>query len=83
VIWLLKKLKPDCKTTADFRKDNKLALKKVFREFTKLCDEWSLFGKELVAIDGSKLRRLRGKKGASTCIKRWLPFLRINFVSID
>lgn len=38
VIWLLKKLKPDFKTIADFRKDNKKALKKVFRDFTKLCD---------------------------------------------
>jgi len=30
VIWLLKKLKPDFKTIADFRKDNKKALKLVF-----------------------------------------------------
>jgi len=50
VIWLLKKLKPDFKTIADFRKDNKKALKKVFRDFNKMCDEWNLFGKELVAI---------------------------------
>jgi len=56
VIWLLRKLKPDFKTIADFRKDNKKALKKVFRDFTKLCDEWKLFGKELIAIDGSKFR---------------------------
>jgi transposase len=62
VIWLLKKLKPDFKTIADFRKDNKKALKKVFRDFTKLCDEWGLFGKELVAIDGSKFRACNSKK---------------------
>ena len=62
VIWLLKKLKPDFKTIADFRKDNKKALKKVFRDFTKLCDEWELFGKELVAIDGSKFRACNSKK---------------------
>jgi hypothetical protein len=62
VIWLLKKLKPDFKTIADFRKDNKKALKKVFRDFTKLCDEWSLFGKELVAIDGSKFRAFNSKR---------------------
>jgi transposase len=36
VIWLLKKLKPDFKTIADFRKDNKKALKKVFRDFTNV-----------------------------------------------
>ena len=40
VIWLLKKLRPDFKTIADFRKDNKKALKKVFRDFTELCDDW-------------------------------------------
>ncbi len=62
VIWLLKKLKPDFKTIADFRKDNKKALKAVFRDFTKLCDEWELFGKELVAIDGSKFRACNSKR---------------------
>ena len=62
VIWLIRKLKPDFKTIADFRKDNKKALKKVFRDFTKLCDEWELFGKELVAIDGSKFRACNSKK---------------------
>ena len=62
VIWLLKKVRPDFKTIADFRKDNKKALKGVFREFNKLCDEWGLFGKELVAIDGSKFRAVNSKK---------------------
>ena len=62
VIWLLRKLKPDFKTIADFRKDNKKALKAVFRDFTKLCDEWGLFGKELVAIDGSKFRACNSKR---------------------
>lgn len=62
VIWLLKNLKPDFKTIADFRKDNKKALRNVFRDFTKLCDAWNLFGKELVAIDGSKFRASNSKK---------------------
>ncbi len=62
VIWLIRKLNPDFKTIADFRKDNKKALKKVFRDFTKLCDEWELFGKELIAIDGSKFRACNSKK---------------------
>lgn len=62
VIWLLRKLQPDFKTIADFRKDNKRALKAVFRDFNKLCDEWGLFGKELIAIDGSKFRACNSKK---------------------
>jgi transposase len=62
VIWLLKKLKPDFKTIADFRKDNKKALKAVFRDFIKLCGEWDLFGKELVAIDSTKFRASNSKR---------------------
>jgi len=77
VIWLIRKLKPDFKTIADFRKDNKKALKKVFRDFTKLCDEWELFGKELVAIDGSKFRACNSKKNNYNTkkLKRHLKYL--------
>lgn len=62
VIWLLRKLRPDFKTIADFRKDNKRALKTVFRQFVRLCDEWNLFGKELIAIDGTKIRACNSKR---------------------
>jgi transposase len=77
VIWLLKKLKPDFKTIADFRKDNKKALKAVFREFTKLCNDWDLFGKELVAIDGSKFRACNAKKNnfSDKKLKRQLNYI--------
>ena len=54
VMWLMRKLRPDFKTIADFRKDNRKALKKVFREFVMLCKSLDLFGCELIAIDGSK-----------------------------
>jgi transposase len=56
VMWLLRRLTPDHKTIANFRKDNVQALPGVFREFTKLCRELQLFGAELVGIDGSKFR---------------------------
>ncbi|KUK63055.1 MAG: hypothetical protein XD84_2206 [Desulfotomaculum sp. 46_80] len=62
VIWLMRKLRPDFKTIADFRKDNKKALVKVFRNFTQLCNSWQLFGKELLAIDGSKFRACNSKR---------------------
>lgn len=62
VMWLLKKVRPDFKTISDFRKDNKKALKGVFRNFNTLCDSWGLFGKEMVAIDGSKFRAVNSKK---------------------
>ena len=62
LMWLLKKLTPDFKTIADFRKDNKKAIKRVCREFTLLCKRLDLFGGELVAIDGSKFKAVNSKK---------------------
>ena len=56
VIWLLRRLKPDFKTLADFRRDNVKAFKSVFREFTLLCQALDLFAGELVAIDGTKIK---------------------------
>ena len=56
LLWLLRKLQPDFKTIADFRKENAGAFKKVFRQFNLLCRELGLFGSELVAIDGTKLK---------------------------
>ena len=56
VMWLVRKLRPDFKTIADFRKDNRQAFKGVFRQFTVLCQGLDLFGGELVAIDGSKFK---------------------------
>ncbi len=56
VMWLVRKLRPDFKTIADFRKDNRRAFKGVFRQFTLLCKEMDLLGGELIAIDGSKFK---------------------------
>ena len=56
VLWLLRELKPDFKTIADFRKDNAAAFKAVVREFTRLCRQLNLFGGQLLAIDGTKLK---------------------------
>jgi len=61
VMWLMRKLRPDFKTIADFRKDNSGAIKRVCREFTLLCQQLDLFGGELVAIDGSKFQAVNSK----------------------
>jgi len=61
VIWLMRKLSPDHKTIARFRRDNSDALKNVFRNFVKLCTKLELYGKELVAIDGSKFKAVNSK----------------------
>lgn len=61
VIWLLRKLSPDHKTIARFRHDNSVALKNVFRDFVKLCMKLDLYGKELIAVDGSKFKAVNSK----------------------
>jgi transposase len=62
VMWLLKKLAPDHKTIADFRKNNAVAIKKVFKEFVLFCKELDLYGGEVVSIDGSKFKAVNSKK---------------------
>lgn len=61
VIWLLRKLRPDFKTIADFRRDNAPGIKAAARELTLLCRKLELFGGELVAIDSTKIKAQNAK----------------------
>ena len=61
VIWLMRTLKPDFKTIADFRNDNRKAFRAVFRAFTLLCKELNLFGRELLAVDGTRIKAVNNK----------------------
>jgi transposase len=56
VMWLLRRLTPDFKTIADFRRDNRKPIRDVSREFTLFCRRLDLFSGDLVAIDGSKFK---------------------------
>lgn len=56
VIWLMCKLAPDFKTIADFRKNNRAAFVAVLRQFNRLCRELELFGSQLLAVDGTKIK---------------------------
>jgi transposase len=56
VMWLLRRLTPDFKTIADFRRDNREPIRNVSREFTLFCRQLNLFSGDLVAIDGSKFK---------------------------
>ena len=62
LIWLMRRLHPDFKTIADFRKDNTESIKQVCREFVLLCKRLDLFGSELIAIDGSKFSASNSNK---------------------
>ena len=57
----MKKLAPDFKTIADFRKDNVDCIKGVFKEFVYLCRSLDLYGAQLVAIDGTKFKAVNSK----------------------
>ena len=61
VIWLLRHLKPDFKTIADFRRDNRKAFRPVFRQFVLLCKQLDLFGRELLAVDGTRIKAVNNK----------------------
>jgi transposase len=61
VIWLLRSLKPDFKTIADFRRDNRAAFRAVFRQFVLLCRRLDLFGRELIAVDGTRIKAVNNK----------------------
>ena len=78
LLWLLRQLRPDFKTIADFRKENLQPLRGVCREFTLLCRKLELFGGELVAIDGSKFRALNSKRRNFSATK-----LRSTLAEID
>ena len=61
VIWLLRHLKPDFKTIADFRRDNRNAFRPIFRQFVLLCRQMDLFGRELLAVDGTRIKAVNNK----------------------
>jgi transposase len=61
VIWLLRHLRPDFKTIADFRRDNRAAFRAVFREFVLLCRQLDLFRRELLAVDGTRIKAVNNK----------------------
>lgn len=62
VMWLLRGLRPDFRTVADFRRDNRDAFKGIFRAFVMLCRRLDLFGRELLAVDGTRLKAVNSRK---------------------
>lgn len=77
VIWLLRGLKPDFKTIADFRKENKEQIEKIFKDFTLLCKQLNLFGEKLIAVDGTKIKASNSKRNnfSEKKIKRQLKYI--------
>jgi transposase len=61
LMWLTKRLVPDFKTIADFRKDNGEAIRRVCRQFVELSRQLGLLGEAAVAIDGSKFKAVNNR----------------------
>jgi transposase len=61
LMWLLRRLTPDFKTIADFRRHNRIAIQQVCRQFTLFCRKADLFSGDLVAIDGSKFKAVNSR----------------------
>ena len=62
VMWLLRRLRPDFKTIANFRRDNRHAFRQVFGEFLQLCRRLNLFGRTLIAVDGTRIKAVNNRE---------------------
>src|SRR5579863_7612908 len=56
VMWLTRKLAPDFKTIADFRRDNGAGIRAACRQFVEMCRHLGLVASGTVAVDGSRFK---------------------------
>lgn len=61
-MWLMENLRPDFKTIADFRKDNGEPIKQAVVKFRLWCVGEGLYGREMVAVDGSKFKAVNNSE---------------------
>jgi transposase len=61
VMWLTRRLVPDHKTIADFRKDYGPAIRKVCARFVEVCRRIGLLTHASVALDGSKFKAVNNR----------------------
>jgi transposase len=60
--WLLEDIRPNYHSISDFRKNNPIALKNLFKLFVSFLKDADLIGCETIAIDGTKSRAHNSKK---------------------
>ena len=61
-IWLMKNLKPDHKTIAEFRRKNRSVLKRSLKLCAQLCIKLDLINGNTLFVDSTKVRASAGKK---------------------
>ncbi len=62
LIWLINGIQHKYRVIGDFRKDNIDALNRVFECFVDFCIKLGLYGKELIAVDGTKIEASASKR---------------------
>ena len=60
--WLLEDIRPNYHSISDFRKNNPLALKNLFKLFVVFLKDADLIGCQTIAIDGTKSRAHNSRK---------------------
>lgn len=60
--WLLEGIRPNYHSISDFRKNNPVAMKNLFKLFVAFLKDADLIGGEIIAIDGTKSRAHNSKK---------------------
>ena len=60
-IWIMGGMKPDHKTIAEFRRNNKQALQRVLRQSARMCIKLDLIAGNVLFVDGTKIRASAGK----------------------
>src|SRR5207302_9628398 len=69
LMWLTRRLAPDFKTIADFRRDNGAAIRAACAQFVVLCRRLGLFTRAVIAIDGSKFKAVNNRDKNYTVAK--------------
>jgi transposase len=62
LIWLLRRLAPDHKTIADFRRDNHPGITGACKAFVRFCRDTGLFDGAQAVIDGTKVKAAASRK---------------------
>jgi len=85
LFYLLNRLCPDHNTIADFRKDNRKALKKVFLVFVRACRDMKLMDAETLCLDGTTIRAVNGKKRAVSAeiAKKKLEYAKAQLEAVE
>jgi transposase len=81
VMWLVRRLAPDHKTIADFRRDNGAAIVGACRAFVLFCRDAGLFAARLVSMTVQNFARLQARTGFSTNVGSLKRSIRSTLVS--